>query len=246
MAQETVHVSPDPPKLDMPTMSDADMRRVMQMDDAARFVMFKLDEFERAKSGAVYSTVFNAQAWYGGDVDKFWLRTEGTREESATDARVEAFWDHAFASYWDWQLGARRDFGTAPGRDVPGRSWAAFGVQGLAPYGLEIEATAYLGEQGRSAARFRAEYELLLSQRLILTPELELNIYARNDRARAIASGVSNAEFGLRLRYEIRREFAPYLGIVWKQRRAASDDLFRAPDQTGTDCQFVIGLRLWL
>ena len=205
-AQDADHVPPAPPQQPMAAMSDSEMARVMEMDDQARFAMFKLDECERAQSSDAYSTVWNAEAWYGGDFDKLWLRTEGDREARTTDARLEAFWDHAFASYWDWQLGARHDFGSGPER-----SWAAFGVQGLAPYWFKIEATAYVGDRGRTAARLRAEYELLITQRLILQPELELNLYGKSDRAREIESGLSDAEFGLRLRYEIRREFAPYI-----------------------------------
>ncbi|HEY8009580.1 MAG TPA: copper resistance protein B [Rudaea sp.] len=225
----------------MAAMSDAEMTRVMEMDDQARFAMFKLDEFERAQSSDAYSTVWNAEAWYGGDFDKLWLRTEGDREARTTDARLEAFWDHAFASHWDWQLGARHDFGSGPKR-----SWAAFGVQGLAPYWFKIEATAYVGDQGRTAARLRAEYELLLTQRLVLQPELEVNLYGKSDRARGIASGLSDAEFALRLRYEIRREFAPYVGVVWKHRSSDMAAGFGAAPIDRNETQFVVGVRLWL
>ena len=221
-------------------MSNAEMTRVMQMDDTARLFMFKLDTFERAKSDDAYSTAWNAQAWYGSDFDKLLLRSEGESEHGVTDARVEAFWNHAFASYWDWQLGVRRDFG-----GDPARNWAAFGVQGLAPYWFEVEAAAYFGEGGRTAFGLRAEYELLLTQRLILQPEVELNFYGRDDRARGIASGLSDAEFGLRLRYEIRREFAPYIGVVRKYRRGVDETGFGFEHQIGSETQIVAGLRLW-
>ena len=234
------HVPPDPPQHLMAPMSDAEMTRVMQMDDTARLFMFKLDTFERAKSDDAYSTAWNAQAWYGGDFDKLLLRSEGEREHGKTDARVEAFWNHAFASYWDWQFGVRRDFGSDPARN-----WAAFGVQGLAPYWFEIEAAAYLGAGGRTAFGLRAEYEVLLTQRLILQPEAELNVYGREDRARGIASGLSDAEFGLRLRYEIRREFAPYVGVVRKYRRGVSGLEFGVPAVDRNETQIVAGLRLW-
>jgi copper resistance protein B len=234
------HVPPDPAQHPMAPMTDAEMTRAMEMDDTAKLFMFKLDTFERAKSSDAYSTAWNAQAWYGGDFDKLLLRSEGEREHGITDARVEAFWNHAFASFWDWQLGARHDFGSDPSRD-----WAAFGVQGLAPYWFEIEATAYLGDGGRTALGLRAEYELLLTQRLILQPEIEVNFYGREDRARGIASGLNDAELGLRLRYEIRREFAPYVGVVWKHRREAGDVFPLGVDRAGTERQIVAGLRLW-
>lgn len=234
------HVPPDPAQHPMAPMTDAQMTRAMEMDDTAKLFMFKLDTFERAKSSDAYSTAWNAQAWYGGDFDKLLLRSKGEREHGITDARVEAFWNHAFASFWDWQLGARHDFGSGPSRD-----WAAFGVQGLAPYWFEIEATAYLGDGGRTALVLRAEYELLLTQRLILQPEIEVNFYGREDRARDVAAGLSDAEFGLRLRYEIRREFAPYVGVVWKHRHEPSGAFPQAIERASTDRQIVAGLRLW-
>jgi copper resistance protein B len=242
----TDHVAPPPPQTPMPPMTDAQMVDAMQMDDSTPFAMFKLDEWERGKSGDAYATTWNAQAWYGGDFDKVWLRTEGEREFATTDARIEAFWDHAFASYWDWQIGARRDFGDAPGGARPGQNWAALGVQGIAPYWFEVEATAYLAEQGRSAARFRAEYEILLTQRWIVTSEVEVNLYTKSDRVREVAAGLSDADFGVRLRYEIRREFAPYAGIVWNYRRAVGGNALVDFQRAGTDCEFVIGVRLWL
>jgi copper resistance protein B len=240
------HNAPPAPQTVMPPMSDTQMSTAMEMDDNAKFAMFKLDEFERGFGKDADATRLNAQAWYGGDFDKFWLRTEGEREAGVTDARIEAFWDHAFASYWDWQVGARRDIGDAPGMHRPGRNWAAFGVQGLAPYWFEIEATAYVAASGHSAARFRAEYELLLTQKLILAPELELNFYSKSDRVRDVAAGLSGAEFGLRLRYEIRREFAPYAGVVWNHRHTNMNGVLAAFGNSDADCQFVIGLRIWL
>lgn len=240
VSAEADHVPPDPPQHVMAPMSDAEMIRVMQMDDTASLFKFKLDTFERAKSDDAYSTAWNAQAWYGGDFDKLLLRTEGERERGTTDVRIEAFWNHAFASFWDWQLGARRDFGTGPSRN-----WAAFGVQGLAPYWFEVEATAYLGESGRTAFGVRAEYELLLTQRLILQPEIELNFYGRNDRARGVVSGLSDGEFGVRLRYEIRREFAPYVGVVRKYRHVADEHDLSLDPVGRSETQVVAGLRIW-
>ncbi|HEX7914680.1 copper resistance protein B [Rudaea sp.] len=234
------HIPPDPPQHPMAPMSDAEMTRVMAMDDTAKLFMFKLDTFERAKGDEAYSSAWNAQAWYGSDFDKLLLRSEGEREHGKTDARVEAFWNHAFASFWDWQLGLRHDFGSGPSRD-----WAAFGVQGLAPYWFEIEAAAYLGDGGRTAFGVRAEYELLLTQRLILQPEVELNFYTRNDRTRGVASGLGDAELGLRLRYEIRREFAPYIGVVRKYRRNFEADGSRFEPIGRSETQVVAGLRLW-
>jgi copper resistance protein B len=220
-------------------MSKQTMTDVMQMDDDARFGMLKFDQLEHAlapESGISW----DADAWYGGDFDKLWLRSEGEHSVGRLDARTELFWDHAFASFWDWQLGARHDSGLGTTHD-----WAAFGVRGLAPYWFEVEATAYASDQGRTAFRLRTEYELLITQRLVLQPELETNFYGKNDRARETGSGLSDAQFGLRLRYEIRREFAPYVGVVWTRRFGDAARFVRADARDASDAQFVVGVRFW-
>jgi copper resistance protein B len=248
------HVAPPPAVQPMAPMSMQEMDRVMDMHDDPLLAMFKLDQLERAHGDEAYATSWEAEAWIGRDFDKLWLRTEGEREDGVTDARIEAFWDHAFAGFWDWQLGVRHDFASGPQEPLSAidgsratrasahRDWAAFGVQGLAPYWFEIEATAYVGEQGRTALRLRAEYELLLTQRLILQPELEANVYGKSDPAHGVTDGLSDFEFGLRLRYEIRREFAPYVGVVWTRRFGDSDLMTR---HAGSDTQLVAGLRVW-
>ena len=111
--------------------------------------------------------------------------------------------------------------------------------------GFEIDATAYVGDAGRTALRIEADYDLSLTQRLILQPRFELNAYGKDDPAANIGSGISDAEFGLRLRYEIRREFAPYIGVERVQRFGRTADFARANDISAGETQFVVGLRLW-
>jgi len=209
---------------------DMNMVDAMQMNDDARFGMLTFDQLEHAIAPG-NGVAWDANAWYGGDFDKIWLRSEGEHSDGRLDARTELFWDHAFASFWDWQLGARHDAGLGATRD-----WAAFGVQGLAPYWFDVEATAYVSDQGRTALRLRTEYDVLITQKLVLQPELETNFYGKSDRVREIQSGLSDAQFGLRLRYEIRREFAPYVGVVWTRRFA---------DNARDDTQLVAGVRFW-
>ena len=206
-------------------MSDA-----MQMNDNAHIGMITFDQLEHAFAPGS-ATDWNADAWYGGDFDKIWLRSEGEHSDGRLDARTEVFWDHAFTSFWDWQIGARHDSGLGGARD-----WAAFGVRGLAPYGFEVEATAYAADEDRTALRLRTEYEMLITQKLVLQPELETNFYGKRDRERDIAAGLSDAKVGWRLRYEIRREFAPYVGIVWTRRFAHN---------ARADTQLVAGVRFW-
>ncbi|HEX8777167.1 MAG TPA: copper resistance protein B, partial [Rhodanobacter sp.] len=213
----------------------------MGMLDAKPLGMLRFDRLEAFHAEHGDGQAWELNGWYGTDTDKLWLRSEGERESGQSGAGdVEALWSRAVAPYWDTQLGVRHDFG-----DGPSRQWLAFGVQGLAPYWFELEATAYAGPSGRTAARLRAGYELLLTQRLILQPELEANLYGKADPARRIGSGLADASLGLRLRYEFRRQFAPYLGVVWTRRYGGTADFAREEHHPVFDRQFVAGLRIW-
>lgn len=219
----------------------ASSARSLHLHGSAPFGMLLVNRLEAFHGREANGQSWEAQGWYGNDTDKLWLRTEGERSGGKLEhGDAEVFWNRAIATFWSSQLGVRQEFG-----EGPKRSWAAFGVQGLAPYWFELEATAYVGSGGRTAARLRAEYELLFTQRLILQPELEVNLYGKADRARGIGSGVSDAALGLRLRYEIRREFAPYIGVVWVRRFGATADFARADRQAVFDRQWVAGVRIW-
>jgi copper resistance protein B len=217
------------------------MAEMMAMDDRDTYGKILLDQLDWRDTNVGDAFVWDAKGFYGSDYNKLWLRTEGERVEGQTeDARVEALWDRIVGRWWSGQAGVRHDFGAGPSRD-----WLAIGVQGLAPYFFEIEATAYLGDSGRTAARFKLEYELLFTQRLILQPEVELNIYGKDDPDRGVMSGLSDAEVGLRLRYEIRREIAPYIGIAWVRRVGKTADLAGASGEKASDVQALAGLRFW-
>jgi copper resistance protein B len=232
---ELTHVPPDPPQHPMRDMSNEEMIELMAMDDAASFGMLQLDQLEWREIDDENALAWEAQAWYGGDYNKLWFKTEGARVDGEENGRAELLWDHVFATWWTLQSGVRQDFG-----DGPSRTWAAVGVQGLAPYFFEIEATLYVGEGGRTAARFSAEYDMLLTQQLILKPEFELEAYGKDDPENEIGSGVSDVELGLRLRYEIRREFAPYIGVHWERRLGDAAERGDVSDLT-----FMAGVRAW-
>ena len=213
----------------------------MDMADSAAQSMLLIDQLEAVHGRDANGQDWEAQGWYGSDSNKLWLRTEGERSGGKfEDGDLEDFWNHSLATYWSTQLGARQDFGIGPARN-----WAAFGVQGISPYWFELEATAYAGSSGRTAARVRAEYELLFTQKLILQPELEANFYGKDDPQRRIGSGLSDVQFGLRLRYEIRREFAPYIGVNFVDRVGATADFAHQDHQPVFDRQIVAGIRIW-
>jgi len=214
----------------------------MDMHDNPAIGMLLLDKLEyvRPRDGG-HAVAVDGQAWYGKNLNKLWLKFEGEQADGRLqDLRTEALWDHTVSTYWDTQIGVRHDYGVGPDR-----TWAAFGIQGLAPYWFDVQATAYLGQAGRTAARASLEYEALLTQRLILQPELGTSFYGKDDPQRGIGSGLSDIEMGLRLRYEIRREFAPYVGIVWRQQFGRTADYARSRGESADDLQFVAGLRIW-
>ena len=163
--------------------------------------------------------------------------SNGTLEESSTDL----LWGHALNAYFDTQLGIRLD----NYRDGKDRRWLAMGVQGLAPYWFELDVAAYVGEDGRTAFTAQAEYELLLTQKLILQPRAELNLYGKDDLDNGLGSGLSDLALGLRLRYEFNRQFAPYIGVEWTDTYGDTADYRRSAGRDTSDTQFVAGLRFW-
>lgn len=245
-AEGSGHVAPPAPAVVMPDMPYAQMAAIMDMNDAGRIGQIVVDQWELRDNGAARAGVWQAQGWYGGDYDKLLVRSEGDWPSSApARGRVELLWERIATRWWSVQAGARYDAGGGPGK-----GWAAVGARGLAPYWIDIEATLYLGSAGSVATRLKAQTDLRLTQRLILQPELELNGYSRADRARQQRAGLSDIDAGLRLRYEIRRELAPYVGLAWVQRDgagagadagAAADAGAGAADQL----QWLIGVRFW-
>ncbi|WP_425278173.1 copper resistance protein B [Azotobacter salinestris] len=202
-------------------------------------LLFEKLEYQDADDGS--ALVWDANAWIGGDVDRLWLRSEGERTNGHTEqAELQALWGHAIGPWWELVGGVRQDF-----KPASAQTWAAFGIQGTPFYGLETEITAYYGEGGQTSLRLEADYELLLTNRLILEPTVEANFYGRNDRERGAGSGLGEIEAGLRLRYEITRQFAPYLGVTWGRLYGNSEDLARDAGEDEEEARFVAGIRLW-
>jgi copper resistance protein B len=211
------------------------------MDDDPLNVLLMLDRLELrdTRDGAALS--WGATAWIGRDFNKLLLRSEGERIDGrVVDAELSAFWARPVSRWWSRVIGARHDF-----EPRAARSWLAFGVDGLAPWHIHVQATAYLGEQGRTALRLETEYEMLLTNRLILQPRAELNAYGKADRDRGIGSGLSDLDIGLRLRYELRREVAPYLGVSWVNRFGNTADIARLNGGQSHELQVLAGLRVW-
>ena len=214
--------------------------RQLKLADEHSFWAVLGDRFEYQEDSE--TTVYDLQAWYGTTYDRLVIKAEGdiaegTLEESSTDL----LWGHALNAYFDTQLGVRLDQ-YDEGKD---RQWLALGLQGLAPYWFELDVTAYVGDNGRTALAAEAEYELLLTQRLILQPRAELNLYGKDDPENGLGSGLSDLALGVRLRYEFSRQFAPYIGVEWTSTYGDTADYRRAAGDDRSDTQIVAGLRFW-
>ena len=209
-------------------------------DDPLLAMLF-VNQFEWRGGDGDDPFVWEVQGWIGKDLNKFWFKTDGEAVSGGTEsAEIQALYSRAIAPYWDAQIGWRRDI-----RPEPNRDWLAVGFEGLAPYLFEMDTALYFGKDSRVAARFEAQYEFLITQRLILTPNIELNIYSKDDPEVGIGSGLSDLELGLRLRYEIRREFAPYIGINWERVYGNTADFVREEGADVTDARVVVGIRAW-
>lgn len=214
----------------------------MEKADQLRLGSVLIDQLEYVHGADIKNgAAWDAQAWYGADYNKAWLRTEGGYANGRTDATstAEGLWWHLFLPFWATQVGVRQDLGAGA------RTWGAVGVQGLAPFWFDVQATAYISNEGRFAGRLKTSYDVLLSNRLILTPEADVNLYSKSDARRELGSGVTNVELALRLRYEIRREFAPYLGVDWDRALGSTVGLRRRAGGSAAEATILAGLRVW-
>jgi copper resistance protein B len=213
----------------------------LRLADRKNFSSLLVDNLEVMRTKDKTSAEYDLQVWYGRTYDRVVLKAEGEADDGKLEeARTELLWGHAVATYWDTQLGVRHDGGAGPDR-----GWLAFGIQGLAPYWFEVDAAAYVGEAGRTALRLDVSYDLLLTQKLILQPKIETDFYGKSDTERGLGSGLSDVSVALRVRYEIRREFAPYVGIERVRKFGETADFARAAGNDSGATRTLAGLRFW-
>ncbi len=239
--------APQEPKEPIPPVTEADRAAAFPpgLDGHAvhdtrinTFVLFDRLEWQ---GGADGRGLMENTTWIGGDINRLWLRPEMAFEDGRLEhGSIDALFGHSFSRWWDIVGGIRQDF-----RPGDPQTWAAVGIQGLAPYWFEVEATGYVGGGGRTRAEVEVEYDLLFTNRLMLQPLVEIEMYGKDDPARGIGAGLSSIEAGLRLRYEIRRELAPYVGITWDRRLFGTADMARAAGEDPGRVRLVAGLRTW-
>jgi copper resistance protein B len=203
------------------------------------FVLFDQLEWQSLDGGD--SGAWDTKGWVGGDRDRFWFRTEGdVRDAQFAATQTHVLFGRSIARWWDIVAGIRQDV-----RPGPAQTWAAFGIQGIAPYWFDVQATGYVGGSGRTHVRVETEYDLLLTNRLVLQPMLETEIYGKSDPEHHFGAGLATLDVGLRLRYEIRREFAPYAGLVWSRKFFGTADLAEAAGETPAGWRLAMGVRTW-
>ena len=212
------------------------------LGDEHPYAMLLLDRLDWGKTATGKPNLqFDGQWSWGSSYNRLLLQSEGHAEQGKLkEARNEVLWSHAIAPFWDSQLGLRLDKNA--GAD---RQWLAFGVQGLAPYWFEVHAKAYLGNGGRSALRVGGDYDFALSQKWFLQPAIESNFYGKSDAVNGLGSGLSSASVSLRLRYEGRRDLAPYLGVERQQTFGQTADWARSAGQKTGQTRWFAGLRIW-
>ena len=203
-------------------------------------LMANLAEYQ-ARSGGGAGYRWEGQAWFGGDINRLVLKSEGegSRRDGLDSAEVQGLYSRATGPYFNLQAGVRQDF------KPRARTSATVGVEGLAPYWFDLEGALFLSNKGELLGRAEATYDLRLAQRLILQPRVELNLAAQDTRETRTGSGISNAELGLRLRYEITREFAPYVGVSYARKFSRTASYARALGEDPAATSFVVGIRTW-
>jgi copper resistance protein B len=210
--------------------------------DQGIFAHLIFNELEGRWNGTNTEFRWDGQGWVGTDYDKLWIKSEGTLQGNGTlgDGQQQFLYSRAITTYFDLQGGLRSDLDSRPTRD-----WAAFGIQGLAPYFFDLELSGFVSGEGHLAGKLEASYDLLLTQQLILQPQIEIDVYSKADPARLVGAGFSDIDTGLRLRYEFSRKFAPYLGVVYEGRFGQTANLARQAGESTGDVRFVFGVRVW-
>jgi len=229
------------------TIFDADdmaaaRKQLRREHGAFRTQMVLADRFEARVGDGDGRLAWDLQGWYGGDVQKLWWKSEGAADAGSNpeDAELQLLYSRAVTPYFDFQAGVRHDL-----EPSPRRSYAVLGVKGLLPHVFDIDAAAFVSDDGDVTGRFEAEYDLRIRQRLVLQPRVELDFSAQSIPELGIGAGLGSIEGGLRLRYEIKRELAPYIGLGWERKTGATADLARAAGDDPRSLKLLVGVRAW-
>jgi copper resistance protein B len=214
--------------------------QAMDMNDDPVLTKVMIDRLEVRNSDHSNPVVLEADAWFGKSIDKLWLKTDVEAVDGKIEeAELQVLYNRAISPFWDIQAGLRQDF--KPFK----RTWAAVGVQGTAPYFIETNATAFIGKSGQSALRLSAEKEVMLTQKTALIPEASMTLYGKTDHELEAGAGISDLNIGLRLSHEIKREFAPYVGVNWSKKLGNTADMAEHHGEKTQNTEFLLGVKVW-
>jgi len=206
------------------------------ISDDPLLMYFKADKLEWRDSDEGDLLVWELDAWIGKDLDKLWIKSAGESLDGETESNeIEVLYSKAISPFWDLQMGLRHEF-----RPKPATDWLGVGFMGIAPYLFEVDTSLFINEDSQINARLDIDYEYMFSQKLVLISNLELSLYSEDDNAREIVSGLSSAELGFRLHYELKREFSPYIGVNFENKYGNS------VVEESSETQLVLGLSFWL
>ena len=231
-----------PPAKDQPVPGIELGGAVQPVMDQTIFAHLFFNELEGRFNGSNTEFRWEGQGWVGTDYDKLWIKSEGTLQGNGTldDGQHQFLYSRAITTYFDLQGGLRSDIDSRPTRN-----WGALGIHGLAPYFFDLELTGYVSGESHLATKLEASYDLLLTQRLILQPQVEVNLYSKADPVRMVGAGFSDIDTGLRLRYEFSRKFAPYIGVVYEGKFGQTATFARRAGESTGDVRFVFGVHTW-
>jgi copper resistance protein B len=213
------------------------------VENDRRFGYGILNQNELRTGGGQSVYRWEGEGWYGGNLNRAWFKSEGSLgldSGALNEAEAQALYSRAISPFFNLQGGVRYDFDP-----TPSRAYGAFGVEGLAPMFVEVGAFVFVSDGGHCAGRLEGHYDMRLTQRLVLQPQFEANFYTASERDRGIGSGFSDLDTGLRLRYEIRRQFAAYIGVTYQSKFGQTADFARADGESVSAVRFVAGLRIW-
>ena len=221
----------------------ASRRALVRENGDVRITAVIIDRLEAGFGDDGESYLWDVQGWSGGDINRFWWKSEGEGEFDGRleETELQALYSRAVTPFWDVQAGVRQDL-RPDGEDT---THLVLGLQGLAAHWWEVDAAAFLSTEGDLTARVEAEYDQRITQRLILQPRLEIDASASDIPELEIGSGLSSVEAGLRLRYEFRKEFAPYVGVEWSRSFGDTANYIEARGGEPEDTRFVVGLKAW-
>lgn len=213
----------------------------MHMNDDPTLTKLMIHELEYqyldSNSDAV---TLDAEAWVGKDLHKLWLKTDIEAEDGELEeAELQVLYSRAIDPYWDLQVGVRKDF------EPVSREWGVIGLKGTAPYMIDVDASLHVGKSGQIGARLNTGYEMMLSQKTVLAPDLGINLYSKDDDEAGIGSGLSDVSLSLRLKHEFKREFAPYIGVNWSKSFGGTADLLKEDGEKTSDTKLLLGFEAW-